>query len=176
MHAHSDYTIKIIGNDDDKTAIMDVISCKLKDNDKFDEDGVMEVEQTYDVVWLEDIQTLAAEMAKAAKECEFTIEGVVDTSESGGEYMDFKIQYKEGKLTSDSSCWYIEDSTDTYGDNYETYCEEKEYEEGEEPITQEEFDDIIKKHSGYFFILDRWKGTVALEVPLTKHEIISLEA
>lgn len=172
MNAYSNYTIILKGNNAEKTAAADAIHEKMKGENEFDEDGVMEVEQTYDVVWLEDIQAMAAEMAKAAKGCELTIEGLVDTSASAGEYMDFKIQYKEGKLTSYSSCWYLQDSTSFYGDDYETYC--KYYEEGEEPITQEEFDDIIKNHSGYFFILDSGDGDVVFEVPLAKHEVVSL--
>jgi len=174
MHAHSDYTIKIKGNNDEKTAVAEAINQHLRGEYGFDKEGIMEVEDTYEVVWLEELQSMAVEMAKAAKGCEFTIEGVVDTSESAGEYMDFKIQYNEGTLASDNSCWYLDDSTETYGNDYRTFCKEREYEEGEEPITQEEFEDIVNNHFGYLFTLESGDGDIVFEVPLAKHEVISL--
>ena len=118
MHAHSDYTIKLIGTEHDRKKAAAILGELLQENfDEagFVETGVAEIEETYEVVFFEDIVDMAERIAGAAANAELTIEGTVDTSESAGEYMDFDISCKAGQMTTRSSDWYL------YPDEDEVY-------------------------------------------------------
>ena len=166
MHACSDYIIRLIGSEDAIRTATTVLAETFQDESLIGESCIT-IEETYDVVWVEDIAKLAEVMTKTTPNISsFTITGTVDTSESAGEYMDFLIKYENNTLSVQSSCWYVLLDTDEFED-YEEFCDEYEgYSEGE----FEEFQEC--QH----FILDRGDGDIVAEVPLDDPEIIDLDA
>ena len=141
MHAHSDYTIKLVGTEHDRKKAAAILGELLQENfDEagFIETGVAEIEETYEVVFFEDIVDMAERIAGAAANAELTINGTVDTSESAGEYMDFDISYKDGLMTTRSSDWYLYPD-DVEGMTYEEYLAEY-----DSSCTKEDFELIEK--------------------------------
>ena len=163
MHAHSTYTIKFNGTPEDIKKVLPVINEKLE-YDLEDVVEEIEVEEEYSLVWLENITNdLAVNMAKIAPELKFTIEGVVDTSESAGEYMDFAISYIDGEITEKSSCWYVMMFMDDF-EEYEEFCEEYCDDDGEPLYSEEEFEKF-KEHMDWF-VLESGDGAIVDAVPL----------
>ena len=67
----------------------------------------IEIWQTHDCVWIEDIQKLAVEIAINAPALQFSISGhIEDCSDNAGDEMDFKLVYAGKKLTSQTPVWY----------------------------------------------------------------------
>ena len=146
MHAHSDYTIKLIGTEHDRKKAAAILGELLQENFDaagFVETGVAEIEETYEVVFFEDIVDMAERIAGAAANAELTIEGTVDTSESAGEYMDFDISCKAGQMTTRSSDWYLYPD-DVEGITYEEYLEEY-----DSTCTKEDFEHM---QAGWFAV------------------------
>ena len=174
MHAHSDYKIEIYGADEEVAAVAEVLANAFEkdaffrfDKADFIRDGILNVEETYAVVFLEDITALALEMAKVAMASTFTIEGVIDTSESAGEYMNFLICYTEGELEEKSSCWYMYPDGDLEDMTYEEYCEDY----GDD-YSEEDFEKMKKG----WFIVETSKGDVMMAtVPLDQVRTIKVE-
>ncbi|WP_407383919.1 hypothetical protein [Ruminococcus sp.] len=138
MRAYSMYTIKFNGEPDDIKKVLPIIDEKLGYNITEVTD-VIKIEDE-SLVWVEKItEELAQVMAETAPNLTFTIDGCVDTSESAGEYMDFSISYRDGKITAASSCWYIYFYGDDYED-YEEFCEEFLDDEDNPRFTEEEFE------------------------------------
>lgn len=120
MHAYSFFTVDLTANEPDINRLSAFLSNELDDQDCFDDfdsegkdtnkivNVSFEVEECYACVWLDDIEELAVKMVRLASDASFSLKGVVDSSESAGECMNFIIEYCNGKLTSRSSCWYIE--------------------------------------------------------------------
>lgn len=166
MHAHSTYTIKIDGSTEDIKKATAVLAIAFDDESIFGKDSI-EIEETYQFVFVPDIVRLAELMATNAPTIScFTISGTVDTSESAGEYMDFIIKYENGSLSVQSSCWYLIMYTDEFND-YDEFCEvyggysEEEYEE-------------LRKWPHY--ILNSGSGDIVTEVPLTDPKMVDLGA
>ena len=173
MHAHSDYTIEIKGTHEEKNILADMLYEVFKDEifNKFKkeeliESGKLNIEGTYEVVMLEDINNMAIEMAKKASASSFTIEGVVDTSESAGEYMDFSISYANGEVVERSSDWYMYPESDLEDMTYEEYLEEYDEEYSEE--------DFNRMQQGWFIVETPGKDTVMETVPLDKIRTIAI--
>lgn len=173
MHAHSDYTIEVKGTPEEKTVLADMLFEIFKDEsyNKFEKDdfidgGVLNIEDTYEVVMLEDITNMAVEMAKKASDATFTIEGVVDTSESAGEYMDFTIFYANGEVEERSSDWYMYPESDIEDMTYEEYLEEYDEEYSEE--------DFKRMQQGWFIVETMGGDTVMETVPQNKIRTIHI--
>ena len=135
-----------------------------------------EIEDCYACVWLEDIQVLAAKMARLAPNASFDLDGVVDSSESAGEYMDFSITYASGKLTSSSSAWYLHSGNGYFLDcypNYEEFNEEFWNEDKDCPLYTEEEYTKFRTWYELFFIGDGYK-TITSSVPLEFTEEINI--
>ena len=132
MHAHTDYTIQIHGDDAAVQAIGAVLTATITDVE-FDVEPTTIIEETYDCVFEDEVVALAQAMAKAAPQASFVMTGIIDTSESAGEYMDFRIELAGGKLTAAFSDWYLSDWMGNFED-YEDFCDcvmectEEEYE------------------------------------------------
>mgnify|MGYP003301841204 CR=1 FL=1 len=171
MNAYSTYTIKFQGKDDDIKKVLPVIEEQLE----YEVEGVpteIQIEEEYNLVWLEDITSdLAVKMAKTAPDLAFTIEGVVDTSESAGEYMDFSISYCNGKLTEASSCWYVMLYMDDY-DEYEDFCEEYCDDEGNPLYSEEKYEELKEEYD--LFVLDSGDGDIVTNVPLDNIRVIKI--
>ena len=165
MHGHSDYKIAITGTEQELAAIAEVLSNVFKEEtrnsvnkDEVISSGIVNIDETYEVTFLDDITNMALEMAKAATGSAFTIEGVIDTSESAGEYMNFKICYSQGELEEASSCWYMYPDSCLEEMTYEEYCDDYGDDYSEE--------DFEKMKMGWF-IVETQKGVVMMAtVPL----------
>ena len=175
MHAKSNYKIVIHGSEAEKTAIAEILAKAFERGEgfKLNKSDVIkgrniDVKETYDVVLLEDITNMALEMAKVASGSTFSIEGVIDTSESAGEYMNFKISYSHGKLEERSSFWYGYPNGGLEDMSYEEYCEEYGFKYDDEDDYEVDYseDDFEKMKKGWF-IVETNKGNVMMEtVPL----------
>ena len=170
MHAHSDYEIRIKGTKEEKNAVAEILGDTFKDDwhnsvnkEEFVDSGLLIIKDTYEVVFLEDITGMAIKMAKAAPGSSFSIKGVVDTSESAGEYMDIEITYSDSELTEKSSDWYMYPISEAEEMSYEEYCEEWGEEYSEE--------DYEKMRQGWFIVETRPEFTMMQTVPLSNVEI-----
>ena len=91
MHAHSDYTIKLIGTEHDRKKAAAILGELLQENfDEagFIETGVAEIEETYEVVFFEDIVDMA-EKGKVADERELldTLAAQKQLTERANDYL-----------------------------------------------------------------------------------------
>ena len=163
MHGHTSFEIRIDGNDDNVKAINDVIKNIITDED-FDEGSEIDIDETYKCVDLEEITDMAIKMAKGAPDASFEMSGIIDTSESAGELMDFRFVYDAEKLVRQSSDWYIETCIEDY-DSFEEFIDEWEDEAGD--LSEEQFEDL-KDENEFAFFIEAKEGTVLTnEVPLS---------
>lgn len=166
MHACSDYTIKLVGTEDEIENATAVVAVAFHDESLLGKDCI-EIEETYQFVWVQDIVKLAELMVKNSPNLSsLTISGTVDTSESAGEYMDFLIKYENGTLTVQSSCWYLLLDADEY-DDYEEFGEDY------EGYSEEEYEELRQCPH---YILNSGDGDIVTEVPLDDPEVIDLDA
>lgn len=122
----------------------------------------VELEEIYGHDSLDDIEELAINIANALPNNSFIIEGCIDTSESAGEYMNFQVEYKNKKLISKNSGWYLH----MYPDDFENYDSFLEY---YPKFSEEEFEKF--RHDDYY-ILDSGNGEFVKEIPLSyQHEL-----
>ena len=174
MHAHSSYLIRVSGTKKEIDSISQVLSESFSDEtivipepvaNTTDYSLVVGINETYQVVLLENITEMAEKMAEAAKGSFFSIDGTIDTSESAGEYMDFSITYESKTIEVRSSAWYC-----IIGENttYEEFCEWYDDEEDGHKFSLEEFE------NGNYY-LERGPGEIVAEVPLDDVDIIELE-
>lgn len=175
MNAYSRFTILLTGTDEEIQKGSEVISELISEvSGKYSFEGGkrIEIEENYDYVYTEDIAELAKEIVKADSDTKFSIEGVVDTSESAGEYMDFKIIYDGEKLTLAQSSWYLEVPMDMY-DSYEDFCDEYDDGEDEPRVTEDEYEQL-KEHY-VVFALESGDGAFVTKVPLGEPMVIEVE-
>lgn len=166
MHACSDYTIKLVGTEEEIEKATAVVAVAFHDESLLGKDCI-EIEETYQFVWVQDIVKLAELMVKNSPNLSsLTISGTVDTSESAGEYMDFLIKYENGTLTVQSSCWYLILDADEY-DDYEEFSEDY------EGYSEEEYEELRQCPH---YILNSGDGDIVTEVPLDDPEVIDLDA
>lgn len=172
MHAHSDYKIEITSGKDNVAAVAELLADSFG-NDEFNKEDFIQncavyIKETYNVVYVEDITDLATAMATIAPKSAFTIEGVVDTSESAGEYMNFLITYADGELKEHSSNWYMYPDELVQFMTYEEYCDDygDEYTE----------DDFEKMQKGWFIVeKSLFENELMESVPLDQVRIIELK-
>lgn len=166
MHAYSNYTIILVGAEDEIKKATAVLAVAFHDESLTGKDFI-EIEETYQFVWVQDVVKLAELMVKNSPNLSsLTISGTVDTSESAGEYMDFLIEYENGTLSVQSSCWYVILNAEEFAD----YEEFSEFYEG---YSEEEYE---KLRQGPHYILDSGDGDIVTEVPLGDPEVIDLDA
>lgn len=163
MHGHTSFEIKIDGNDDNVKAINDVIKDTITD-ERFDEGSEIEIEETYECVDLEEITDMAIKMAKSAADASFEMSGIIDTSESAGELMDFNFVYEAEKLVRKSSDWYIETCIEDY-ESYDEFIDEWEDEAGD--LSEEQFEELRDENEFVFFVEAEGGTVVMTEVPLS---------
>ncbi len=149
MHAHT--TTKIHFDEHVTDTILGkalvVIAHAADDSDLRADGRFFVVEESYHLVWIEDIQDLAKELAKLCEGvCGFEISGTVDTSESAGEYKDFEFRFDGKKLKRSESPWYLlECSTLSWDDDYDAFCDD--FEEG---AYSREFFDRLKTEGEWY--------------------------
>lgn len=164
MHAHSDYTIKLVGTEEEIENATAVVAAAFHDESLRGKDCI-EIEETYQFVWVWDVVKLAESMVKNSPNLSLlTISGTVDTSESCGEYMNFLIKYENSTLTVQSSCWYLSLYADDF-DDYEEFSEAFDY-------SEEEYEEFRQCPH---YILDSGNGDIVTKVPLDDPEVIDLD-
>lgn len=90
MGAYANYTIRLNGTESEIRKATDVFAEQLWDDDLAGKDFIT-IEETNQVVWLEDIIEMAKDAVKAANGItSFTIGGTIDDSESCGQYIIMK--------------------------------------------------------------------------------------
>ena len=94
---------------------------------------------------------------------DFTLTGVIDTSYSAGEYMDFQLDSIDNVISLKASDWYLEEDMESY-DDFEDFCDNA-FE-----CTEEEYDAV--KDCDFVYIIETENGDVlSAEVPLYDVEI-----
>lgn len=158
------FNVTLNGNDDDAQVLQD---CLADWDDAFEDDEPsLEVEVDdlglYGHDDICEVEELAEDIANALPDSSFTITGYIDTSELGGEYMDFLIEYSNHTLVSKNSGWYIymhANDFDTYDDFAEAYTDE----DGQPRFTEEQYEEF---KTGEYFILESGDGDCVSKVPL----------
>ena len=160
------FTIYFDGSEDKISRALEIAEEVLEYEglaEELDEDHSVFVEEDTVLTYVEDIESkLALPMSEQVEGLNFTISGVVDTSESAGEYMNFIIQNQNGMLTVQSSCWYIIFYADNF-ECYEDFCEEYQNADGEPRYTEDQFKEFKK---GEWFVLNSGDGEIVDHVPL----------
>ena len=149
MGAFANYTIRLTGTESEIVKATEVLADQLLEDDLIGKDFIT-IEETNQVVDLDEIIEMAKDVAEAATGlASFIIAGNIDESESCGQYMDFRIEYKNNTLTVQSSDWYYE----------------------AEMVTE---DDSDEEEQETYYVLDGDEEEVVTEVPLNHKEIIKL--
>lgn len=157
MHAHTSYMISIDGDKNEIERATKVIAEAFDDESLIGQETI-EITESYKIVWDFDIKNLAVKIAKATPEVCFLLGGTIDTSESGGEYMDFLFTYKDLHLYSQLSCWYRQ----LFANEFENY---KEFSEVFDGYTEEDFEKYRQK---VYYVLDSGYGNVVEKVILNE--------
>lgn len=165
MHAHADFNITITKSSNaELTKITEYIeSLDLRNTEVSIDGNNVSVEDSYDIVFLDDIIDFVEEIAALCPNVSFTVKGCTDTSESAGEYLDFEMKYENKKITVKWSDWYVF----FYANDYETF---EEFSESYGGRYSEEFFNGLKY--GEWYALERdichpEKNEIVSEVPLT---------
>ena len=150
MKARTSFIMKIsdtISSEDEKQ-ICAVISDAASDvKDINISDNEISYEESYELAWVEEIVNVAAKIAKLCKgKTGFEISGRVDCSLTSGEYMDYKIVFKNDKLYAQNTCWYGEHCGTEEWDEYEDFCEafdcQEDVENDEHTYSEEFFEEL----------------------------------
>ena len=164
MGTHTDFQILFSG--DAKTV---KAACKYADslleNEYKSGKNPINVYESYQYVWSDDLAKLAFQFIDEVPSLPFTIEAVIDASESAGEYQNVQFEYKDGRLLMRQSCWYLKMYANDY-DSFEAFQEE------EPGYTEEEFERFRAKQH---FILDSGSGPTVDVVPLGEIIVITKE-
>ena len=163
MHGHTSFEIRIDGIGDDVKAVNNVIKGIIVDED-FDEGSEIEIEETYKCVNLEEITDMAIKMAKSAPDASFEMRGIIDTSESAGELMDFNFIYDAEKLIRQSSDWYVETCIEDY-ESYDDFIDEWGEDAGD--LSEKQFEEIRDENEFVFFVEAEVGTEIMNEVPLS---------
>ena len=177
MQAYSDYSIRFISSGESIEKVADILSNAFEndsfifDKDKFIRSRYLRVERSHNVVYLQGITEIAGKIASVSFDSNFVISGIVNASESSGEYMNFAISYAEGELIERSSFWYREpdDYIDdmSYEEYLEEYCDEDEVE-----ITEEDFRNM---QNGWFIVETPEGDKVMEKVPMDQNRTIIIQ-
>lgn len=131
MHAYTDFQFVFTGSKAQKQILVEMLEETFGEDEIEKEGKFYMIEESYDLVFAEDIADFAIQMARNAPKAGFVITGTIDSSESAGEYMDFRFCYENGKLTEELSDWYLEveaEEDSSYEEFRQIYpCTEEEY-------------------------------------------------
>ena len=168
-----DFNIRVTsGTDNDAVALK---NCLVEWDDVFEEESpslCIEVEDLYGHADdMDEMDKLAISIAKALPASEFLVYGRIDTSESAGEYMDFSIEYKNQKLISKHSSWYVYMWADDFAE-YEDFAENYQDKKGKPRYTKEQFEAFRKTQH---FVLKSGAGACVPQVPLEYERELDVE-
>ena len=141
------------------------------DYDEVDEDDIsvfeeeIEIWQTHDCVWIEDLEDLAIDIATTVPAIYFSIKGhIEDTSDNAGDEMDFRIYYQEGKLFSQTTDWYWYLHMDDFPD-YASFCVKVCDLYGNPRYSEEDYEGF-RACADEWYVLDGGQGEFSNDVPL----------
>lgn len=120
MHASSNFVVIWKGSKKDRKTANEILQEYF--DDELEDVQKLIFEETYELVWLEDIIETFVEIAESVPKLNFAVSGYVDCSENSGEFMDFGIIYKNGKLTTYSSDWVTYDDIEINEESEEDEC------------------------------------------------------
>lgn len=103
MHASSNFVAILKGKKKDRKIAAKCLQQYA--DDEFEDDQKIVFEETYELVWLDDIVDVFSKIAKKAPDLQFAVFGYVDCSENSGEFMDFGIICQDGSMAAYSSDW-----------------------------------------------------------------------
>ena len=103
MHASSNFVALFNGSKKDRKVAIKRLQ-QFADEELEDDVKVI-FEETYEIVWLDDIIEAFTKIVEMAPKLDFAVSGYVDCSENSGEFMDFGIICKDGAMTVYSSDW-----------------------------------------------------------------------
>lgn len=188
MRAYASYEIKLLGTDSEINGAIDCIADVIgdqadvlphlldryySDDDEDDDDKqplgafeeTIEIWQTHDCVWVEDIQKLAVEIALNAPNLQFSIAGhIEDASDDARDEMDFKITYKERKLFSQVTDWYQYIHMDDFK-NYSAFAAKFCDRHGNPRYTKEDFEGF-RDSADEWYVLDGGSGEFSTRAAL----------
>lgn len=141
------------------------------DEDDCDDNGSyictedIEIWQTHDCVWIEDVQKLAVEIARNAPDLQFSISGhIEDCSDDAGDEMDFKLVYADKKLTSQTTDWYQYIHMDEFK-NYAAFAAKFCDRHGNPRYTEEDFNGF-RDCADEWYVFDSGYGEFSTTAPL----------
>lgn len=171
---------------DQETTISELIDKYDADDDIEDEDeeytGItlsscnedIEIWQTHDCVWIEDIQKLAEEIVSIVPEIIFSFAGhIEDCSDEAGDEMDFKITYKGKKLTLQKSDWYQYIHMDDFK-NYAVFASRFHNRHGQPRYSEEDYEGF-RECADEWYVLDGGNGEFSTNAPLGEPVRIKLK-
>jgi hypothetical protein len=152
MHASSNFIILVKGTTAQRKKVASFLEKEICDISTED-NQLFIVEETYEVVWIDDLAAMFKKLAKKIPQIEFVVSGYVDCSENSGEFMDFGLICKDGILTSYTSDWegYDDVEFDEDGDADECYGRYDRFIEFEEIDTDDidaAFDEMCQNIQG----------------------------
>ena len=125
----------------------------------------VEIWQTHDCVWIEDIEKLATEIALNAPDLQFSFSGhIEDHADNAGDEMDFKLVYNGKKLIKQITDWYQYvhlDDFKNYADFASKVCDLY----GNPRYSEEDFEGF-KQCADEWYILDGGQGEFSTDAPL----------
>lgn len=142
MHASSNFVVILNGSRKDRVKANEYIQEYYCD-DLYDETKII-FEETYEIVWLEDIVSLFEKIAEEVPKLNFAVSGFVDCSENSGEFMDFGIIKKGERLTTYSSAWLGYDDMDEDEDDLEHYSRDDRFMDAQE-LDEENIKEAFKE-------------------------------
>lgn len=165
MQACASYSIDLCGTQADINTAT-VILAEVFENDSFKGMISISIEESYKVVWVEQLTSLAKRIVRAAPELtNLKIEGYTD-SDGDGTVMDFLIQYQQRKLTVAATDWYSMLESQYF--DYDEFCEDFCGEDGEPLYSEEEFEQFTASDWPYFVVGECGEEKIVDEVPFAE--------
>ena len=184
MRPYASYTITLKGTELDIRKAIFCITDIIGDQgnvlpellDRYDYDEIneddpavyeeeIEIWQTRDCVWLEDIESLAADIAITVPNVQFSLSGhIEDPSEDAGDEMVFKIYYQSGKLLSQSTDWYWYVHMDDFPD-YASFSAKVCDLYGNPRYSEEDYEGF-RACADEWYVLDGGQGEFSTDAPL----------
>ena len=163
MNVYLNYRLKVASeNEGDKAkAFFEELGCEVNfDANQLFAFGVLEKhcsDEPVETVYLAKAKNTYDRFLKYMQ-CDTSLEGTIDTSETAGECMDFQIILSDGMINVKCSPWYIETCMDDV-DDYEGFCDIV----GD--FSEEEYDSV--KELEFVYILETEAGDkLSSDIPM----------
>lgn len=162
MQAYANYTINLLGTQEDTAAAADILAEAFKDKALCGQ-TTMNIEGTREVVWINQAIGIAKKIARevpALQKMEIT--GYTD-SEGDGTMMDFVIKYEDQKLVQQSTPWYS--FFMPFGLRYHHFRKEFCDENGKPLYSRKDFKKFTAGDRPYFLVKNAYWDSIIVEDP-----------